>query len=331
MVRIRRPTRSTETHTPEARARALLAEIWECCAPVGGGGKPDASLESRGLSVHCARREGIRWAEPDDWRAAAHQLKRLVDPDEQKLEVILRLVRTVLAGELDDMGRIRGLVATCARLFADELGVGTLDADPEWPPEARAVADVSRRYQWLQIVVLEVAGTDAAFGTLDMLDRHALDLELDVDRDVDPALVPDTQLDLLRNRERDAMGKAHYRGVREGLKWAGVDPESVDWADAPEAGDAERCATDTLVRVLEIIRCAKARRLLARWNVAADVCRERWGTDLEELIAQFGDSEPFLETIDRARSILGDDADPDREADLEAWRELLETAPDAAG
>jgi len=68
MVRIRRPTRSTETHTPEARARALLAEIWECCAPVGGGGKPDASLESRGLSVHCARREGIRWAEPDDWR-----------------------------------------------------------------------------------------------------------------------------------------------------------------------------------------------------------------------------------------------------------------------
>jgi len=224
-------------------------------------------------------------------------------------------------------------VATCARLFADELGVGTLDADSEWPPEARAVADASRRYQWLQIVVLEVVGTDAAFGTLDMWDRHALDL--DVDADVDPALVPDTQLDLLRNRERDAMGEAHYRGVREGLKWAGVDPESVDWADAPEVpeagdGDLELRPTDTLARTLEAVRRGNARRLLARWNVAADVCRERWGTDLEELIAQFGDSEPFLETIDRARSIL-DDPDPDREADLEAWRELLQTVPDAAG
>jgi len=41
-------------------------------------------------------------AEDGDWRAAAHQLERLVDPDEQTLEVILRLVRTVLAGELED-------------------------------------------------------------------------------------------------------------------------------------------------------------------------------------------------------------------------------------
>ena len=282
----------------------------------------EAKIEAAGLVREAA--------EDGDWRAAAHQLERLVDPDEQTLEVILRLVRTVLAGELDDMERVRGLVATCARLFADELGVGTLDANSEWPPEVRAVEDAFRRYQWLQIVVLEVAGTDAAFKTLDMLDRNSLDLELDVDPDVDPELIPDTQLDFLRNRERDTIGEAHYRGVREGLKWAGVNPDSVDWANAPEAGDAERCAMDTLVRILEIIRCAKARRLLARWNVAADVCRERWGTDLEELIAQFGDSKPILETIDRARSILNDDADPDRKADLEAWRELLETAPDAA-
>lgn len=72
--------------TADRRARALLGEIWELCEPVSEGCAADAYLHSRGLSVQCARREGIQWAEPDDWRA----LRSYYDPEDLRAAGLMK-------------------------------------------------------------------------------------------------------------------------------------------------------------------------------------------------------------------------------------------------
>lgn len=195
---------------------------------------------------------------------------------------------------------------------------------------------------WTSTIVLELRAANEAFNVLDAFIRPTMNQDVaddDLPGGLTAEFLPESLVDLLRGRERDVAGEAHYEGVKAGVEWAGGDPDAIDWEApdaprAPEPGDHgyRMPPIDLLENLLETAKVGKAQKLLAEWSIAQEVCRDRWGVELETLIRGMGRSEAMLEVVDRARTILdeyeNEDDLLDDDPDLPEWREILETMPE---
>ena len=195
---------------------------------------------------------------------------------------------------------------------------------------------------WATAIVVELKGAQETFRILDAFTEPLLNQETtddDLPRDLSADFLPETLLEFLQGRERDTVGEAHYQGVKAGVEWAGADPDELNWEadDAPRSpapGDDDYPRVppvDLLEQMIESAKAGKAHKLLAEWRIAQEVCRDRWGLELETLIRGIGRSGAMLETVDRARTILDEYEDEDGllddEPELGEWREILETYP----
>ena len=99
-----------------------------------------------------------------------------------------------------------------------------------------------------------------------------------------------------------------------------------------ERPDSLHPPVDVLESLIACTKAGKAHTLLAEWQIAQEVCRDRWGVELKTLIRAVGRrSGAMLDVVDRARSILdeyeNDAGVGEEEPALSEFRDLLEALP----